>query len=312
MMKDRFLPYEEAKAFVHKLKLKGQIEWYAYCESGERPRNIPSNPHKFYKNTGWIEWRHWVGKEKFLSYEEAKAFVHTLKLESFNEWKNYRKNGECPSNIPGNPYDFYLNKGWINWYDWLGTQRITFLPYEEAKAFVHSLNLMSSQEWWAYCKKGNRPRNIPANPSQIYKNEGWIKWYDWLGKDQFLPFDEAKEFVHSLKLKGLKEWYVYYKSGERPRNIPSNPHKFYKNKGWRSYYDWLGKSEKTFLSYEEAKAFVHSLNLKNKRKWYVYCKSEKSPSNIPCNPHSFYKKEGWLNWYDWLGTQKKAKRKYHD
>lgn len=28
----------------------------------------------------------------------------------------------------------------------------------------------------------DRPNNIPANPSQVYKDKGWTSWGDWLGK----------------------------------------------------------------------------------------------------------------------------------
>ena len=39
------------------------------------------------------------------------------------------------------------------------------LPYDEAHAFVLKLKLSSSNEWRDYCKSGNKPDNIPANPN---------------------------------------------------------------------------------------------------------------------------------------------------
>lgn len=183
-----------------------------------------------------------------------------------------------------------------------------FLPYEEAKAFVHTLKMKNCEEWNAYRKSGKRPRNIPANPYDFYRNTGWISWYDWLGKEKFLSYEKAKEFVHTLKLKGWIDWNAYSKSGERPRNIPSNPYKFYQHKGWINFCDWLGTPVETFLSYEEAKAFVHSLKLKGKIEWHGYCKSGKRPPNIPANPDKCYRNKAWLSWYDWLGTQQKSKK----
>lgn len=59
--------------------------------------------------------------------------------------------------------------------------RRKFLPYQEAKAFVHKLNLRTRREWEGYCKKGEKPQNIPAAPYNYYKNSGWINWYDWIG-----------------------------------------------------------------------------------------------------------------------------------
>ena len=59
-------------------------------------------------------------------------------------------------------------------------------------------------------------------------------------KKQWRPFEEAKKFVRSLKLKNQDEWMEYSKSDERPSDIPTNPHAAYKNDGWKSLGDWLG------------------------------------------------------------------------
>ena len=57
-----------------------------------------------------------------------------------------------------------------------------FLSYKDAKTFVHSLNIKSQIEWRKYCKSGNKPNNIPSSPHFVYKNKGWVGYYDWLGK----------------------------------------------------------------------------------------------------------------------------------
>ena len=90
------------------------------------------------------------------------------------------KSGERPSNIPTRPNKTYKDQGWVDWTDWLGNEK--FLPFEEAREFVRSLNLKSSTEWRSWSKSGERPSNIPANPNKTYKDQGWVDWYDWLGK----------------------------------------------------------------------------------------------------------------------------------
>ena len=63
---------------------------------------------------------------------------------------------------------------------------------------------------------------------------------------EFLPFEEAREFVHGLKLKSLREWQAYCHGdlkdtkGLRPPDIPSHPDMVYKGKGWKGYPDFLG------------------------------------------------------------------------
>jgi hypothetical protein len=50
---------------------------------------------------------------------------------------------------------------------------------------------------------------------------------------------EAREFVHKLELKSIKEWQKYIES-DIPSNIPKKPREIYKEQGWISILDWLG------------------------------------------------------------------------
>jgi Phage-integrase repeat unit len=104
-----------------------------------------------------------------------------------------------------------------------------------ARQLVHSLKLRSSAEWQEYCKSGRKPQDIPYDPGKVYKDE-WKSWGDWLGTGatatqqmKYRPFEEAREFIHSLKLKSQAEWAKYRKSGHKPTDIPSNPNRTYKN-----------------------------------------------------------------------------------
>jgi len=63
--------------------------------------------------------------------------------------------------------------------DWLGLPaeaRLQFLPFEEARAFVHSQGLKKELDWKDWCKQGERPANIPAAPEVVYKRTG-----EWAG-----------------------------------------------------------------------------------------------------------------------------------
>ena len=130
---------------------------------------------------------------------------------------------------------------------------------------------------------------------------------DWLGTfriapgdHQFLPFEEARAFARSLNLKS-GEWSTYRKSGKKPDNIPSNPNRTYAEAGWVGMGDWLGTGAiashlREFLSFREARAFAHSLNLKSETEWRAYCKSGKRPSNIPSNPANSMQTMAGLEW----------------
>jgi superfamily II DNA or RNA helicase len=66
-----------------------------------------------------------------------------------------------------------------------------------------------------------------------------MNWKDFLG-NEYLSFEEAREFARNLNLKSAKEWYKWFKRGVRPENIPTNPDRTYKDKGWKSWADFLG------------------------------------------------------------------------
>jgi len=122
----------------------------------------------------------------------------------------------------------------------------------------------------------------------------------------FLSFENAKKIVQSLCLKSRKQWEEYCNSGNKPNNIPVNPDVYYKKYGWIDFRDWLGSKTasikgKNFVSFEDAKAFAHSLNLNEYRDWLKFCKSGNRPNNIPANPKKIYKDKGWISFSDWIG-----------
>lgn len=87
-----------------------------------------------------------------------------------------------------------------------------------------------------------------------------------------MNFQEARTFGHTIGLKNKKEWYRYSKSGDRPREITSNPTPSYRDKGWISWLDWLGTTTSsrkkemihcTFLSFlNHFKRFLFPLKMR--------------------------------------------------
>jgi hypothetical protein len=258
------LPFAAARATVRTLELKSVKEWEVWRKAGKRPSNIPSDPARTYRDDGWISMPDWLGKEgergmsggikgisRMLPFAAARAIVRKLNLKGDKEWQAWRKAGQRPSNIPSNPYKRYRDDGWISLPDWLGKKggQGAMLPFAAARTIVRKLTLKSKKEWRAWSKSGQRPSNIPSLPSSTYRDDGWISLPDWLGytgvtqhKDM-LPFAAARAIVRKLEIKSVKEWEVWRKAGQRPSNIPSHPERMYRDDGWISWPDWLGKEE---------------------------------------------------------------------
>ena len=240
-------------------------------------------------------------KEQFRDFESAREFARELGVKSKDDWLEYCRSGNNkPKDIPSTPNTVYKNTGWKGWGDFLGTGNVKtseYLSFEEAREFVRSLGLKEYPDWIEYIKSGNKPKNIPSAPNPSYKNKGFISMRHWLG-NEWRNFEEAREFVISLNLKGQKEWKEYCESGNKPPDIPFSPISVYKNK-FKGTRDWLGNEWRDF---NKAREFARALNLKGQVKWNDYVKPGNKPKDIPSSPDSGYKKE-WKGWRDWLGNE---------
>ena len=113
-------------------------------------------------------------------HNEARAFVIKLRISSYKDWMSYTLSDKLPNNIPKRPEHTYKNKGWINFYHWLGKEKPGFMTFNECKKYVKNLNLKNSRQYLKY-KKDNKLLNLHSRPSDFYKKEGWIDWPDFLG-----------------------------------------------------------------------------------------------------------------------------------
>ncbi|WP_100181938.1 integrase repeat-containing protein [Candidatus Nitrosotenuis aquarius] len=271
--KGKFLSFEDARKYVHTLKLSGSLSWHSFCDSGKRPAHIPRHPNKVYKDTwnGWSDWTNFYPQRnkfgKLRSYEEAKQFIHSLGLKNNIEWKEWKKSGKKPPDIPSTPELVYGSE-WKGLGDWLGTNAIApskrkYRSFKDAREFARKLGLKNGREWKEWSKSGARPIDIPGNPNNTYRKE-WRGFGDWLGtftvahqNRKFLPFDDARKFVRSLNLKNATEWYNYSRT-KRPSNIPGNPQATYRDQ-WISYTDWLGKDDDGRWSVDKIKSLLKGL-----------------------------------------------------
>jgi len=120
----KYLPFEEARAFVRKLKLKSQKEWKKYYKN-KKLLNIPLCPNAVYE-TQWKGWYDWFDNglnRNFKPYKSAQIYVKKLGLKCGQEWKKYAKSNKKPFDIPTQPSITYKNKGWIDMCAWLGVEK---------------------------------------------------------------------------------------------------------------------------------------------------------------------------------------------
>ena len=331
---NEFLPFGETLVVARSLNLADRFEWREWCKEGMCPPNVPSNPDHTYKDGGWQGWGHWLGSgnikkaSKFAPFSQTLTFAQSLNLASAKEWRAWCKEGLRPPNVPSHPDLTYKDSGWQGWGHWLGSgnrynkdECKRFLPFDEALAAAQSLGLASSTEWKVWCKAGTRPPNVPPHPNATYKDGGWQGWGHWLGtgnqsnkakQAQFLPFDGALAVARSLNLANTFEWQQWCKEGMCPPNVPSHPHRTYKDGGWQGWVHWLGsgsiKKASKFAPFGTALTFAQSLGLGGTTEWKAWCKEGMRPPNVPSEPCQAYKDGGWQGWGHWLGTGKQSSK----
>ena len=248
-----YLPFVDARAYVRALELKSMAEWTKFSKSGRRPIDIPGNPNKVYRTSGWLGYGDWLGTgtvnprvRHYRAFSEAREFARQQGLKSADEWRAWCKAGNLPDDIPATPYASYRGewRGWANWLDsrsWTTFHR----SFEDARAYVRSLALESKTAWEAYARSHARPPDIPATPAKVYHSEGWKGFGDWLGtatvqtqQRVYRDFSAARQFVHSHNLRSANAWRAFCKSGELPTDIPRAPNIVYSE--WTDWWDWLG------------------------------------------------------------------------
>jgi superfamily II DNA or RNA helicase len=212
---------------------------------------------------------------------------------------------------------------------WDRLAKLSWRPFDEARAFAHGLGLKSGKEWAQFCKGelpeiGTLSPDIPMTPRQAYADKGWVSMGDWLGTGkiahflrQFRPFELARTFARNLGFKGEREWREFCKGnlptkGTLPSDVPANPCNTYANQGWAGMGDWLGTGTvaprlRKYRPLKDARAFARGLGLKSGSGWKQFCKGNLPengtlPPDIPAAPALSYARKGWLGWGDFLGT----------
>ncbi len=164
--------------------------------------------------------------------------------------------------------------------------------------------------------KGGSPVEGITSINELYKVEAeefnkavQLRVWDKVSYGYFLTYEEAEKIVRSLKFKNYRPDFLnYIKSKKRVAGLPYSPDIYYKNKGWKTWGEFLGtfsiaKTKRKFVSYIEAKKFIQMKNIKSQSDWFDYKKKNKLPLNIPSSPNKTYENKGWKNWGDFFGTK---------
>jgi hypothetical protein len=246
-----FIPYQEARKIVIKLKIRSQAEYRKLTLKERRKLNLPSTPDKHYAGKGWKGWGAFISPDDnyvvrvypdFSTFHEAKETVKRMGIKSSREYSMLPLDERRKVGLPAAPFEFYEGKGWVSWRDYLGTE---WCDFEEAKEIVQKMEIKDYREYRKLPLEEKKQLGLPAAPYKFYKGEGWVSWGDYFGREySSIPrttFEEAKKIVKRIKIKGVRGYRELTLREKMSLGLPSNPDKTYKKKGWISWPDFLGK-----------------------------------------------------------------------
>ena len=177
-----FPTYEEAQRIVKEKGINSKNEYM----SSHKELGLPALPNKYYKDKGWIDWYDFLSKSKdsYPTYEDAQRIVQENGINSQAAYKSsYHALG-----LPSAPDVFYKGKGWIDWLSFFGKTKASYPIYEEAQRIVKENGINSKTAY----KSSYLALGLPSNPNEFYNGNGWIDWYDFLGKSRLFSKDERK------------------------------------------------------------------------------------------------------------------------
>ena len=314
-----WMPFEEAREIVREHAFSSSTEYIKAWKRGEFGSDIPAKPQKVYRDSGFISMPDFLGyKSKFQewwSFEQARKFVRSLKLKSGKELVSYWQWGLLPREIPADPRAVYSNAGWISMNDFIGTKPTKFAPYKIALKYVRSLELSTHTAYYELVRSNKAAITLPMKPYNSYAPDGFISMDDFLGIENsrmksWMEYVEAQKFVSKLGISSMAEYHRKKRQGGIPDNIPRNPNKVYENKGWQSSGHWLGTGRiadqiKVYMPFKEAREYIREFKFSSASEYKAAWRQGKLSSDIPANPQSVYRDNGFISMPDFLGYESK-------
>ena len=192
-----------------------------------------------------------------------------------------------------------------------------WMHFEDAKTFIQNQALKTMREFQKWSSSGQRPKNFPANPNIIYKDQ-WTSWGEFLGTEtiahknkEWMHFEDARTFIQTQGIQTFIEFQEWSRSRQRPKNFPSHPNETYKDQ-WTGWRDFLGtrdiaRRNRNWMHFEDAKTFIQNQGIQTSTEFRKWSSSGQRPENFPSNPDNFYRYQ-WTGWGYFLGTDNIANR----
>ncbi len=311
-----FLSYEEAKHFLKKFKFQNEEEFYAWAKTSEKPQTIPASPRNAYGkdfismgdflSNGNYKTKDWV------TYEEYKNLVQSLKFNSVSEFKNWAKHYCKDKNYPANPCNAYPE--FEGWPEFLGYQRKVSIGEKTISSILVANNIEHKLQ---YTIPDCKDISVLPFDVAIIHNKELLCLIEYQGIQHFIAVDffggepALKQTQKRDKIKkkyckknNIKLLVINYKE-----NLEEKLSSFLKTLNIHLDLSLERKPalNKNWIPFEEARTIIRSMNINSVIEYHNL--GDKRPFGVPFAPNKIYKDCGWISWGDFLGTNKVQSKK---
>ncbi|MNM35969.1 Tyrosine recombinase XerC [compost metagenome] len=286
-----YLSYSKAEAAAQSLGVSTSREYQLRYREDQK---LPANPHVYYNEKGWVDWKTFLGMQNpyYVTYAEAASAAKALCITSLPIYK--MRKSEDPR-LPPHPEVLYANAGWTGFHDFFGKEKKGdfYCSYSDAQAAAVTLNARTRDSYNLLCRKDPR---LPSQPQNIYRGQGWSDWSSFLGapkRNFYKNYTEARKAAQALGIKTSKEY--LYRYLEDPK-LYANPSKVYAD--WKGWYHFLGNKAKKYYPYQEAQSVVQNLGITKEKE---YKERHSKDPKLPPSPKKYYKNSGWKGFRSFVG-----------
>lgn len=200
-----------------------------------------------------------------------------------------------------------------------------YISYTELKEYVRQNNILSKQQYINYVSKIYiiDDKNIPYNPSTFYPKNVWEGWSIFLRNEiykknyngTYYNYIDCKEAVKKYNFLSKNDFLKRIRDViKEDIRIPYSPSTIYK-KEWKGWIDFLDtenvdNNKIIYLDFEQAREFARSLKFKLSLQWRNLATDVLLRHSVPKKPERTYRNKGWIDWYDFLGIDKKTKMSF--
>lgn len=167
------------------------------------------------------------------------------------------------------------------------------ISYKEYKLWLqkNAPEIKSSNQFDKFVKENNLPDFLPKNPYNHFKSNGeWVSWGDFLAtyreqdnlkSFEYLSYNEAKKVLKKYHPRSKTQFLKLNKesSFNEKYKIPNRPERYYMNRGWKGYDDFLSRNRNYSITYELFKRYIRQYY---SDKIYSYYSYKNYATKLPC------------------------------